>query len=364
MAKKKFRVSIFYIIYFLLVIAALTTIFFAAKQLWTVLDDYEGSLSKYVAEDVFEKYYSPCDFALLGEMAGIQTSPYEDLGDFAEYMENKAGGRDITYYEVSAGLGETKKFVVKAGDEKISDFTLKKSNKTSRFGFELWELDSISLVYEAKEDIVFSHIKGGTLKLNGRDIDLSACTVIEDNIPTFSELHMLEGSGASPITYATYKIDGLFLEPELEAFERNGNASVLTYDAERDIYKEEITYDEKLREERLTVTTEAAEVYLRFMTRDAYLYTLGLYFDKTSDIYRKVSTSDTQWFAYHIGYEFKDAKMDEFYAYSDDTFSCRYTCTHTINLSASDTYEFPTDITFYFRIVGDDTLVYDLVSNN
>ena len=100
------------------------------------------------------------------------------------------------------------------------------------------------------------------------------------------------------------------------------------------------------------------------MTRDAYAYTLGLYFDKDSEIYTKVRTSDTQWFAYHIGYEFKDEVIDEFYAYSEDTFSCRYTCTHVIKLSATEIVEFPIDITFYCRDVGEDTLIYDLVSNN
>ena len=100
------------------------------------------------------------------------------------------------------------------------------------------------------------------------------------------------------------------------------------------------------------------------MTRDAYAGTLNLYFDQTSAIYKKIRTSETWWFADHIGYEFKDVELSEYYAYSEDTFSCRYKCTHIIRRTSAEIYEFPIDITFYFREVGDDTLVYDLISNN
>ncbi len=364
MEKKKFKLSVFYIIYTVLVIAALIAVAFGAKRLWNYLEDYENSLPKYVAEKVFKENYSDCDFKLLAEKAGVEICEYETLDHFAKYMGNKVADNELVYYEVSAGLGDIKKYVVKAGDEKISDFTLKKSDRLSSEGFELWELDAISLVYSADRDITFSIIKGGTVKLNGIELDLSKCTLLEDNIETYSHGHMLEGSGAEPITYATYSLKGFLLEPQLETFDRNGKESILTLDEETGILKEEINYDEELRQRRLQITTEGAQVYLRYMTRDAYAGTLNLYFDQTSAIYTKIRTSETWWFADHIGYEFKDVELSEYYAYSEDTFSCRYMCTHIIKRTSTDIHEFPIDITFYFREVGNDTLVYDLVSNN
>ena len=364
MEKKKLKISIFYIIYTLLTLAAIVAIAFGANKLWSYLYDYESSLPKYEAERVFDKYYSPCDFTLLFEMTGAEISEYETAEHFKKYMENKVDGREITYYEVSAGLGDIKKFVVKAGDEKISDFTLKKTGTLTENGFDTWELDRIDLVYSKDESITFSHIKGGEVKLNGKPLDISKCTLVEDNIPTYNHGHMLEGANAAPITYATYKLDGFLLAPKLETFDKDGKKSVLSFDEAKGLYKEEINYDEELREKKLQITTEGAQVYLRYMTRDAYAGTLNLYFDQTSAMYKKIRTSETWWFADHIGYEFRDVELSEYYAYSEDTFSCRYKCTHVIKRTSTDIFEFPIDITFYFREVGDDTLVYDLVSNN
>lgn len=361
---KSFKIPVFYAVYALLVALSLAAVSVGAKLLWDRLDDYERSLPKYVAESVFKEYFSKRDFALLAEKAGVEISRFEDVSHFEKYMQTKTDGQEMAYHEVSAGLGDIKKYVVTSGEQKISDFTLKKSKNKSEKGFDLYELDKINLVYSADESVTFSVIKGGKITLNEREIDLSECTLVEDNIETFSHAHMLEGSGAEPITYATYRVDGLFTAPELACFDRNGKPSVLSYDKDTGVYKEEINYDEELRERKTAIATECAEVYLRYMTRDASEYLLGFYFDKTSEIYRKVRTSDTRWFADHTGYEFRDPVMSEFYAYSDDTFSCRFTCTHVIKLYWDQVYEAPTDITFYFREVGDDTLIYDLVSNN
>lgn len=358
------KIPIFYIFYFVLVIAALAAIGIGAKFFWDWLDDYEHSLPKYVAEGIFDEYYSRRDFSLLSEKAGVTVSEFEDLSDLVKYMQAKTDGLELEYHEVSAGLGDKKKYVVTAGNERISEFTIKKSGNKSKNGFDIYELDSLGLIYSADEGVTLSVIKGGSVKINGRALDLSSCTLVEDNIETFSHGHMLEGSGAEPITYATYRVDGFILSPEINTFDKNGKPSVLSYDDDTGVYKEEINYDEELRVKKTQIASEGAEVYLKYMTRDASANLLGFYFDKTSEIYNKVRSSDTRWFADHTGYEFKDEQLNEFYAYSGDTFSCRYTCTHVINLYGNQIYESPIDITFYFREVGEDTLIYDLVSNN
>lgn len=364
MQKKKFRISVFYTIYTILILAALVAIAYGVNKLWGYLYDYENSLPKYVAEEVFTEYFSPCNFKHLAEYADVKISEYETAEHFSMYMENKIDGREISFHEVSAGLGDIRKYVVKAGDDKISDFTLKKSGHKSTYGFDTWELDTITPIYSADESITFSHIKGGHLVLNGHTLDLSKCTLIEDNITTYSHGHMPQDSKAEPITYATYKLEGLFLSPELKSFDKNGKESILTFNESNNTYKEKITYDKEIPEKKLQVATEGAQVYIRYMTRDAYTDSLNRYFDQTSAIYKMIRSSQTWWFADHIGYDFKDVEISEYYAYSDSVFSCRFKCTHVIKGTATDVFEFPIDITFYFTEHGENILIYDLVSNN
>lgn len=358
----KKKLSAFYTVYAAIIIAVVIAILICFVLLWGYLKDYENSLPKHTAENVFTEYYESNNFDKLFENSEMSLSPFETKENFVKYMETaKANSNnDLTYYEVSSGKEDTKKYVVKSGDEKISDFTLKTTGEVSKHGFDLWKLDKINIVLSAEQNIKVSVLNSSKLQING--IDVSDEYIVNEKTATYAEGHMLEGIEAP--YYKTYEIKGLLLAPEAKVQDKNGKESTLVYDEAASEFKEQFNYDDELKAKKLQITTEAAQVYAKYMTRDAYINTLSRYFDSSSDIYYLIRTSETYWFADHMSYEFKDIELSEYYAYSEDTFSCRFVCNYVITKTRSEIYEYPIDITMYFREMGADTMVYDLVTNS
>lgn len=357
--KGKFKFPYFYTIYGVLMIASFIAIFIGLGALSSYLYDYEKSLPKYIAEDIFNQYYSPCDFGMIFDKANCEVSELDGRDGFIKHMESETAGKDITYREVSAGLGETKKYIIKAGENKISEFTLKKSGQKNEHGFDMWELDAIKAFYKAENDVTIKALKGSTVYVN--NIPLGDEYLTSDEFTTESAKHL--PAGVPGIVYVKYKVDGLLNVPQVHTLDRRGDSSVLIYDEADGLYAEQINYDDILGQQQYQYVVKAAESYAKYMTRDASLATLRTYFDSTSKIYQLIRTSETYWFTPHIGYEFKDTNVVEFYAYSDDVFSCRYLSTQFIYKSATETFRYPMNLTLYFKKINGNYMVYDLVNN-
>ncbi len=357
--KRKIKFPFFYAFYVFFMISALVVIFFALAALSAYLYDYENSLPKYVAQDIFDTYFSPIDFGLVFDKAECEISPLEDKNDFIHYMNEKTNGQDITYFEVSAGLGDTKKYVVSADKKKIAEFSLKKSGETNKHNFDLYELDTLSVLYTADEKVAIKAVKGGTVFINGQPLSLEYAS--PDEIKTESFEHL--PPDVSGIAYQTFALDGLLLPPTISTTDRYGDESILLYNEAENIYVEQINYDTQLKEEMSEYVIKACETYAKFMTRDTYLASLAVFFDKTSKIYEQVRTSEVYWYTPHIGYEFKDTDTDEFYAYNDEIFSCRYRSTMNVFRTANETHPYTMDLTLYFKKINGVYLIFDFVTN-
>lgn len=348
---------IFYFLYLLAVAAAIYGILFVLKELNFFLDNYERSLVKYEAEEVFEKYFSPCRFDALYDMQDIELSEFEDKSDFVSYMEKQYNGKEITYKEVSAGLGDNKKYVVAADNVKFAEFYLKK-NESPETPEDTWELESVSTHYQKAESV---HVKlFTTSKLYLNDIELGEAYMTEDKIQTETCTRVPEG--VDGIMYREFKVDGLLLPPVLKTVNRHGNESKLIYNEDKRMYEEEIVYDDISAEIRKRAT-DAAQTYAKYVTLDATLYNVSQYFDTTTDTYRNIMNSETRWYTYHIRYEFKDVELKEYYIYDEDIFSIRYSCNHYVYRTQTDVFNFPLDLTLYFKNINGNFYVYDMISN-
>ncbi len=348
---------IFYSVYAVLVIAVIFGILYLLKELNLYLDNYERSLEKYEAEEVFEGLFSPCRFDKLYDMQLIELSEFEDKNDFIKYMEMQYGGKEITYREVSAGLSDNKKYSVAADKIKFAEFTLSKNNNAEA-PENTWELDSVSTAYQKNESVSVKIFKKSKLYVNG--VELSDSYITTDNIETDSCNRVPEG--VEGILYREYMVDSLLLAPEIKVINRHGNESTLVFDEDKQMYVEEITYDE-LTEEIKTLATNAAQTYAKYVTLDATLQNVAKYFDTTSNTYNNIRISETRWYTYHIGYEFKDIELKEYYIYDENTFSIRYSCNHYVYRTRNEEFLFPLDLTLYFKNINGNFYVYDMISN-
>lgn len=348
---------VFYSIYSVLVITAIFCIMYLLKELSLYLDNYERSLEKYEAEEVFEEYFSPCRFDKLYDMQKVELSKFEDKNDFIAYMEKQYNGKEIIYKEVSAGLSDNKKYSVAADKVKFAEFTLSKTNKPE-VPEDTWQLLSLSTIYQKNEYVAVKIYKGSKVFVN--DIELTDSYITSDNISTESCKHVPEG--VTGIMMCEYAVDGLLLKPTIKVINRYGNESKLVYDEKDNIYVEEITYDEPTKD-IVKRATDAAQTYAKYITLDASLNNLSKYFDSTSNTYRNIRVSEIKWYTAHIGYKFEDVELKEYYKYDENTFSIRYSCNHQVYRTKTDIHTFPLDLTLYFKNIKGDYYVYDMVSN-
>ncbi len=353
----KVSTIVFYSIYSVLVIAAIFGIMYLLKELTLYLDNYERSLEKYEAEEVFDSYFSPCQFDKLYDMQNIELSEFETKKHFISYMDKQYNGKEIIYKEVSAGLSNDKKYSVAADKVKFAEFILSKSTapKTPE---DTWHLNSVSTLYQKNESVAVRIYKGSKVFIN--DIELTDSYITTNNITTDSCKHVPEG--VNGIMLCEYSVDGLLLKPNVKVINRHGNESTLVYDDKDNIYVEEITYDTPT-DEIIKLATDAAQTYAKYITLDATLYNLSKYFDTTSNTYRNIRVSEIKWYTAHIGYEFENVELKEYYIYDENTFSIRYSCNHQVYRTKTEKHTFPLDLTLYFKNINGTFYIYDMVSN-
>ena len=348
---------IFYSVYAVFVFAAIVGILYLLKELTLHLDNYERSLEKYEAKEVFESYFAPCNYDKMYDMQDIELSKFENKSHFISYMQKQYDGKDIIYKEVSAGLSNDKKYTVAADKVKFAEFTLKKSN-TPKVPEDTWYLDSLSTLYQKNESVAVRIYSDSKVFVN--DIELSENYITTDGITTESCKHVPEG--VNGITLREYAVDGLLLKPNVNVINRYGNESTLVFDEKNNIYVEEITYDTPT-EEITKLATDAAQTYAKYITLDATLYNLSKYFDTTSNTYYNIKVSEIKWYTAHIGYEFEDVELKEYYIYDENTFSIRYSCNHQVYRTKKEKHTFPLDLTLYFKNINGSYYIYDMVSN-
>ncbi len=347
---------VFYSIYAFFTLATIAALAYLLKTVNISLDKYERSLPKYKAAEIFEEYFTPCNFEVLYEMEEIKLSEYENKNDFVEYMKGVTDGKEIAYREVPAG-NDVKKYIVTADNIKFSEFTLTKTGNPQA-PENTWELNTTSTVFSQDESVAVKILSSSTLFIN--EIEITDVYITENDIKTESCKHMPEG--VNGITYQIYKMDKLLLKANVKVIDRNGNESPIVYDEEQKMFVEQITY-ETFSEELKTLTENAVQTYAKYMTLDSSLYNVRKYFDAQSQIYTYIRTSDTWCYTPHIGYEFKDITFSELYTYDENTFSARYKCNHYVHRTKKESFLFPLDLTLYFKNINGTFYVYDMVSN-
>ncbi|GHU93521.1 hypothetical protein FACS1894208_03130 [Clostridia bacterium] len=343
-AKRRFKFPIFYVTVLVFVIAGFIVLHYAADFLTVYLTDYEDSLPKYDAEAVFADYYNPLRIDELLDKSGFEVSPFEKKSDLTGYFETLTAGKEITYNRTSSSVGgKTMKFNVKAGGKKFSDFTLVLSEKKSEFDFDLYELGEIHMYYRAAESVKITLPSGGKVLVN--NTQLGEKYVTEDNIP-FGNPDELP-PGVTPITFKTYTVGGLLNKPEVEAYDRFGDRSELSYDD--GAYRAEVVYDDGLAEEYSDYVIKAIQTYSDMTHRDATKAAALKYYEKGSNVYEYILKLENSFDWDHNGSDFEDARAREFYAYSEDVFSCRVSFVHKLYKTGREPYIDPLDLTVFLR---------------
>lgn len=185
--------------------------------------------------------------------------------------------------------------------------------------------------------------------------------ITETGIETDSCSHMPEG--VTGITYTLYEASGLLRAPSIQVRTPDGSDAPLTQDEETGVWTADVVYSQQLADQYAAQMIQVAQNYAAFVMRDAYFASFSNYFDKTTDLYQTIREVPTGFVWAHNGYDFEDVSAGEFYAYNDDTFSCRIRFIHILHRAGREDYTEQFDVTFYLHRVDGQFLIYDMVNN-
>ena len=353
------KFPIFYLCLLLFVLLAAVAVFIGIRILTDWLADYEQSLPKHVAEEVFSEWYQG-DFAeKLLKKVDFSVSPFESMGDAADKLKEKIGGNEITFGSVSTGMSDDKKYNVRAGDAKISSFTLKKTGEKSKHGSDLYSLAEMKVFLDqpVKKEILVPD--GYSLMLNGKNVGDDYRT--ETGIETTSCDHMPEG--VNGLTYSRYCVSSLLREGSWEVLSPDGRQCGIALDPKENCPRAQIVYDEALEKEMSEYVVTAAKKYAAFMEMDGTRGSVLPYFEPGTPLYEGISTVEYYFVIDHTSYDFENVTSGEFFAYDENTFSCRVAFTHVLRKPGMPDFRDPLDYTFYLRKVNGTYLIYDCCNN-
>lgn len=328
------------------------------------LADYESVQPKYVADEVFEKYFETGDYLSIIKHSSLNKSKYETDEILADYISSLTEGKELSYYSISSGMDtDSAKYAVKytdgEKDYKVASFTLSVSDEKSEKGFSKYALDSFELFYSTDVSVNIKAIKGSVPYVNGIPLDESHIT--EDNVSHESNAHMPEG--VEGIKFTMYSLQGLTTAPEVKVCDAQGNEIELGFVESDKLYYTKLVYDDVLRAEQSEFVIEAAKNFAAYMQNDQALAKLSPYFEKGTALYNSIR-STLQWAVIdHDSYDFENIETSNFYRYDENTFSCRVKLTHILKRKRLEDYRDTMDATFYLRMVDGKYLIYDSTNN-
>ncbi len=356
---KKIRISPFYIVLLVFIVAVLIFTEVGKGKLRDLLAEYEGAQVKYVAADILDEHLVAGDGEKLAAFFADSFSEYETKEHIAAYLAELTRGKELSLQTMSSGLDSAVQYAVKCDGKKFAAFSLKKSGEKTAHGIDLYTLDAAQLNPKLLTSFSIQIPKGYSLTVNGRAADAKYC--LGDDVTTPSEDFMPEG--VHGILYTTYTFDRLCAAPDFAVQSGDGRDSTVRFDDEKAMYTADILYDDALAAQYGDYAKAAAMAYATYMQNDASFAQIKKYFDPSSAIYKNLRTSATMWVIDHNSYEFRDVTASEFYAYSDDVFSCRVSLTHVLKYRGLKDYNDYVDMTFYFRNVDGTFLIYNSFNN-
>lgn len=98
------KISKFWLTFAICWVIALVALFIALAVVRTYLSDYEDSQPKYVAEEIFEKYFSEPDFTAVLNHTESTRNKFESIDSLSAYLSELVGDKELSYHEISSGL--------------------------------------------------------------------------------------------------------------------------------------------------------------------------------------------------------------------------------------------------------------------
>lgn len=353
--KKKKGFPVFYTIYFTLIVLVVFAVAFGMKYLRGYLAAYENSQPQYEAEKVAQTFLNR-DFDTLFSYEDQSLFTDETKQQYVDYMNELTSGMNITYKKTVSGSEDVERYLVKADDVPLGEFTLKKNGQPDEYGFEGWTLDTMKTtgVLRSETYRVTAPTKS-TVYVDGQA--LSDDKIVERDIPIFTVEDLPDGAHVP--TDRVYEFTRYFGVKEVKVIDQYGKENALTQDGNN--YTAAFNYDdERMAGELEERVIEVVRRLSCFMTADYSRSKLYQDLIEGSKAYSYVRRFDTNWIMKHKSYEFSNMQVSNYVSYADDFFSVETRYDYTIIYRKADPETYPTAYRLFFKKVKDKWYLYDL----
>ena len=345
---------VFYTLYFLFIAAFFVGLYFVMGELDGFLVKYEAAQPDARSQEVFAQYFSQPDWAQLYDVAGISGTQYDGKDAFVSYMQTKVGTEQLTFVETSMGLSKDKKYYVRLGEENIGSFSL--GNVAGAVAIPEWDLCGMEFYISYDRDVTVDSYPGYTVKVNGVALDDShiirtTTTRAEEYLP----------DGLHGMRTVRYYLDGLLVAPAVTVVNETGEEVTLSYDAERNAYTHETSFN-SITDEQKKAFEKATEIYGRFMITDVNKATLGKYFVGKS--YDAITQAELTFIQTYTDFAFTPAKITEFFSYSDTYCSARISRTLNVTRKNGTVKSFDINTTYFMEKQEGGWMVVDITNTD
>ncbi|MBS5841889.1 MAG: hypothetical protein KIC77_00145 [Clostridiales bacterium] len=199
------------------------------------LSDYESSQNTVEVDKVLAMFKNKQYSDIIARTDVVMTG-FVDEDVYEGKLKEAVEGKTITYVKAfSYDRFANPSYIIKANNEDLCKVTLKKSTKTSKFGFSLYEFDYISEFSFSDINVVFLIPDGAVPYIDGKTVDdVFKKTLAKDQLAK-SKYTLTSDS----LIINRYEVCGLLAEPtKVEVKNQQGNALALKSNSNNEIVAE------------------------------------------------------------------------------------------------------------------------------
>ncbi len=348
--KKRLLDSLFYRVYFAALGVALVCVVIGLIWLNGAVRDYEVAQPVHAAEVVAQLFESGDYESLYAFDTSAQAVSGGDRAFYVDSLQNLAQGRALEWHEAFSADANQKCYVVTLDGDKFATFTLVPSGKSTGHGNPLWQLGSVTTHIEVRqpEPTVSPEAaphrvtapQGCAVMVDGRALTEADALSTEPLLPAD---FLPEGcTGPTMVTY------GFASEAEAPAITvTDASGAQLSVEAEGESAwlakpPEDAALSESYRDAVVKLGERIAKYTAKDLSQSALLS--GVADDSPAEeVIKKFSNS---WAPNHKASKIVNPVVSDFYAISEDCFTCHVEFDFILTSRRGNDYTYPTAYTF------------------
>ena len=362
-----FRIPRFYVIYLAATITVIIIMMIALEIVKSRMAEYEAAQPKYVAEEVFARYFDPIDYTALLTDAEYDAKE-ADREDIAAYLSDEIGKEQLTYSVGSSNDPDEIKYIVKAGSKQLGAIALRTGSQKTEHGFQTYEFSHIELYLNTEaylEELSRITVTVEAPASYSITVDGEPLTAeLAADVYTRTDVMKHYPPDVPEIEYAVYTITTLHeLPKEVVVIDPDGIQTEVNFEENTNTYTGSLVYSEAMEAEYSDFVINALEGYAAYVqnSKNIGLSNLKDYFDTDSDAYADVvAAGGNRWMVRAwSGIDFENVCIGEFYSHTPEIFSCHISFTQLLHQADQEDFVDYIDMYVFLHLTDQGYKIYD-----